>query len=77
MIKGNAKTDNPLATLTKMGATGEASKSAIVFRHGDKLYIVDGTPPERCASGRERLPKQLAQQLHEEFPRQLRHSLQV
>ena len=44
VIKGNAKTDNPLATLTKMGAR-EVSAGAIVFRHGDKLYIVDGTPP--------------------------------
>jgi hypothetical protein len=44
VIKGNAKTDNPLATLAKMGAR-EVSAGAIVFRHGDKLYIVDGTPP--------------------------------
>jgi hypothetical protein len=27
-----------------MGAR-EVSAGAIVFRHGDKLYIVDGTPP--------------------------------
>jgi hypothetical protein len=38
VIKGNAKTDNPLATLAKMGAR-EVSAGAIVFRHGDKLYI--------------------------------------
>ena len=48
VIKGNAKTDNPLATLTKMGAR-EVSAGAIVFRHGDKLYIVDGTPPANAA----------------------------
>ena len=36
VIKGNAKTDNPLATLAKMGAR-EVSAGAIVFRHGDKL----------------------------------------
>jgi hypothetical protein len=44
VVKGNAKTDNPLATLTKMGAR-EVSAGAIIFRSGDKLYIVDGTPP--------------------------------
>ena len=30
--------------LTKMGAR-EVSAGAIIFRSGDKLYIVDGTPP--------------------------------
>ena len=44
VVKGNAKTDNPLPTLTKMGAR-EVSTGAIIFRSGDKLYIVDGTPP--------------------------------
>ena len=44
VVKGNAKTDNPVATLTKMGAR-EVSAGAIIFRSGDKLYIVDGTPP--------------------------------
>jgi hypothetical protein len=44
VVKGNAKTDNPLPTLTKMGAR-EVSAGAIIFRSGDKLYIVDGTPP--------------------------------
>jgi hypothetical protein len=48
VIKGNAKSDNPLATLAKMGAR-EVSAGAIVFRHGDKLYIVDGTPPAHTA----------------------------
>jgi hypothetical protein len=48
VIKGNAKSDNPLATLAKMGAR-EVSAGAIVFRHGDKLYIVDGTPPGHAA----------------------------
>jgi hypothetical protein len=48
VIKGNAKSDNPLATLAKMGAR-EVSAGAIVFRHGDKLYIVDGTPPAHAA----------------------------
>ena len=48
VIKGNAKTDNPLATLAKMGAR-EVSAGAIVFRHGDKLYIVDGTPPANAS----------------------------
>ena len=44
VVKGNAKTDNPVAALTKMGAR-EVSAGAIIFRSGDKLYIVDGTPP--------------------------------
>jgi hypothetical protein len=44
VVQGNAKTDNPLPTLTKMGAR-EVSAGAIIFRSGDKLYIVDGTPP--------------------------------
>jgi hypothetical protein len=44
VVKGNAKTNNPLPTLTKMGAR-EVSAGAIIFRSGDKLYIVDGTPP--------------------------------
>jgi hypothetical protein len=48
VVKGNAKSDNPLATLAKMGAR-EVSAGAIVFRHGDKLYIVDGTPPGHAA----------------------------
>ena len=44
VVKGSAKTDNPVAALTKMGAR-EVSAGAIIFRSGDKLYIVDGTPP--------------------------------
>ena len=43
-LKASAKTDNPVAVLTKMGAR-EVSAGAIIFRSGDKLYIVDGTPP--------------------------------
>ena len=44
VVKGNAKSSNPAATLAKMGAR-EVSAGAIIFRFGDKLYIVDGTPP--------------------------------
>jgi hypothetical protein len=44
VVKANAKTDNPVPVLTKMGAR-EVSAGAIIFRSGDKLYIVDGTPP--------------------------------
>jgi hypothetical protein len=44
VVKGNAKGSDPVATLTKMGAR-EVSAGAIIFRSGDKLYIVDGTPP--------------------------------
>jgi len=48
VVKGGAKSDNPVATLTKMGAR-EVSAGAIIFRSGDKLYIVDGTPPTNAA----------------------------
>ena len=44
VVKGNSAKSDPLATLTKMGAR-EVSAGAIIFRSGDKLYIVDGTPP--------------------------------
>jgi hypothetical protein len=41
--KGMAKGD-PQAQLAKSGAR-EVSEGAIIFRSGDKLYIVDGRPP--------------------------------
>ena len=44
VVKGASAKSDPLATLTKMGAR-EVSAGAIIFRSGDKLYIVDGTPP--------------------------------
>jgi hypothetical protein len=44
VVKGGSAKGDPLATLTKMGAR-EVSAGAIIFRSGDKLYIVDGTPP--------------------------------
>jgi hypothetical protein len=47
VVKGDAKGD-PAATLAKMGAR-EVSAGAIIFRSGDKLYIVDGTPPADAA----------------------------
>ena len=43
VVKGSAKGD-PVAALAKMNAR-EVSAGAIIFRSGDKLYIVDGTPP--------------------------------
>ena len=42
--KGVAKGD-PQAQLTKAGAR-EVSDGAIIFRSGDKLYIVDSRPPQ-------------------------------
>jgi hypothetical protein len=42
VVKGSAKGD-PVAALAKMNAR-EVSAGAIIFRTGDKLYIVDGTP---------------------------------
>jgi hypothetical protein len=41
---GKAKGD-PSAKITEMGAK-EVSHGAIIFRSGDKLYIVDGKPAE-------------------------------
>jgi hypothetical protein len=41
--KGAAKGD-PSAQIAKMGAR-EVKDGAIIFRSGDKLYIVDGRPP--------------------------------
>jgi hypothetical protein len=43
VAKGTAKGD-PSAQLTKSGAR-EVADGAIIFRSGDKLYIVDGRPP--------------------------------
>jgi hypothetical protein len=41
--KGTAKSD-PSAQIVKSGAR-EVSDGAIIFRSGNKLYIVDGRPP--------------------------------
>jgi hypothetical protein len=45
IAKGAAKGD-PSAQISKLGAR-EVSDGAIIFRSGDKLYIVDGTPPKQ------------------------------
>jgi hypothetical protein len=42
--KGAAKGD-PAAQISKLGAR-EASDGAIIFRSGNKLYIVDARPPQ-------------------------------
>jgi hypothetical protein len=42
--KGAAKGD-PSSQIAKSGAR-EVSDGAIIFRSGDKLYIVDGRPPQ-------------------------------
>jgi hypothetical protein len=42
--KGVAKGD-PQAQIAKSGAR-EVSDGAIIFRSGDKLYIVDSKPPQ-------------------------------
>jgi hypothetical protein len=44
IAKGAAKGD-PAAELKKSGAR-EVADGAIIFRSGDKLYIVDGKPPQ-------------------------------
>ena len=45
IAKGAAKGD-PSAQIAKLGAR-EVSDGAIIFRSGDKLYIVDGRPPAK------------------------------
>jgi hypothetical protein len=44
IAKGAAKGD-PAAHIQKSGAR-EVSDGAIIFRSGNKLYIVDSTPPK-------------------------------
>ena len=41
--KGALAKGDPAAHLTKAGAKG-VTEGAIIFRSGDKLYIVDGKP---------------------------------
>ena len=43
VIKGTSSGD-ALAAMAKLNPR-EVSAAAIVFRHGDKIYMVDGTPP--------------------------------
>jgi hypothetical protein len=45
IAKGAAKSD-PSAQLTKAGAR-QVTDGAIIFRSGNKLYIVDGRPPAK------------------------------
>ena len=42
---GAAKTDDPVALITKMGGK-EVTNGAVIFRSGNKLYIVDGKPAQ-------------------------------
>jgi hypothetical protein len=42
VLRGTAKTD-PAAQITKLGAR-PVNEGAIIFRSGDKLYIVDAVP---------------------------------
>jgi hypothetical protein len=48
VVKGSSAKDDPLKALAKMNPH-EVSAGAIVFRAGDKLYIVDGTPPANAS----------------------------
>ena len=45
IAEGKAKGD-PAAQLAKSGAK-QVAEGAIIFRSGDKLYIVDGRPPSK------------------------------
>jgi hypothetical protein len=42
---GAAKSDDPVALIMKMGGK-EVTNGAVIFRHGGKLYIVDGKPAQ-------------------------------
>lgn len=42
---GAAKAADPVALITKMGGK-EVTNGAVIFRSGDKLYIVDGKPAQ-------------------------------
>src|SRR5262249_17963880 len=44
IVKGQGKGDAS-AQIAKMGAK-QVSPGAIIFRSGDKLYMVEGTPPQ-------------------------------
>ena len=43
-LRGNGAKGDPATTLAKLGAK-EVKQGAVIYRLGDKLYIVDGTPP--------------------------------
>ena len=61
IARGKAKGD-PAAQIAKLGAK-EVGPGAIIFRYGDKLYMVEG--PRGGAAGDEELPGQLGRVLHE------------
>ena len=60
VVKANGAKANPIATLKRMGAR-EVSDSAIIYRSGNKLYIVDGKLPPK-------MPKQYSSSLKEWCP---------
>ena len=48
VIKGTSAAGDPLTAMAKMNPR-EVSTAAIVFRQGDKIYMVDGTPPANAS----------------------------
>jgi hypothetical protein len=44
VVRGNGAKSDPENVLAQLGAR-EVSAGAVIYRRGDKLYIVDGTPP--------------------------------
>jgi hypothetical protein len=48
VIKGTSSTGDPLQAMAKMNPR-EVTAAAIVFRSGDKIYMVDGTPPANAS----------------------------
>jgi len=45
LTMGGTKGSDPVALITKMGGK-EVTNGAVIFRSGDKLYIVDGKPAQ-------------------------------
>ncbi len=45
LTMGEAKARDPVGLITKMGGK-EVESGAVIFRSGDKLYIVDGKPAQ-------------------------------
>ena len=45
LTMGAAQASDPVALITKMGGK-EVANGAVIFRSGDKLYIVDGKPAQ-------------------------------
>jgi hypothetical protein len=48
IVRSNGAKSDPEKVLAQLGAK-EVAAGAVIYRHGDKLYIVDGTPPANAS----------------------------